>query len=110
MSMDDTLPELIDVSVGSNDKTKTVSDGVNENGEDDFKQVMSKRKRRQEKMESVTVNDKKEEEDDDDEVDMEEMEEILADKPEEDQPLKKIKFPQVSGEKLMVNKLEKIIQ
>lgn len=111
------LPDLVDVSAESaslNDSglnKSTASSKHEEEGE--FRPVISKRKRRQDKMEVESSKSKKsssleieeDDEEDDDEVDMEELEEILEEKPEDNQPLKKIKFPPISNEKLAVRSL-----
>ena len=106
MSADNDLPELVDVNVeaATYEPKKEVA-----KEEDDFKPVMSKRKRRQEKMETEEAKKKQQvveeddDEDDEEQIDMEELEEILDDKAEDDQPLKKIKFPPLSNEKVADN-------
>lgn len=113
------LPDLVDVSDSANlnDSGLNQSIASKPDEEEEFRPVVSKRKRRQEKMEmeesksnkkSSSQEMKKDDEDDEDDIepDMEELEEILEEKPEDNQPLKKIKFPAISNEKLMDGSVE----
>lgn len=114
------LPDLVDVSDSANlnDSGLNQSIASKPEEEEEFRPVVSKRKRRQEKMEmeesksnkkSSSQEIKKDNDDDDEddiEPDMEELEEILEEKPEDNQPLKKIKFPAISNEKLMDGSVE----
>ena len=97
------LPELVDVATESAEQKPEAAKKVGD--EDEFRPVVSKRKRRQEKMElEKSASQTQDDEDNEAELDMEEIEEILGEKPEDDQPLKKIRFPPVSAEKLTVTR------
>lgn len=108
MSLDmNDLPDLVDVSAEPTDQlpSKMSETADIQQKEEEFRPVMSKRKRRQMKMETEGANGKTiadGDESNEDELDMEEIEEILEEKPEDDQPLKKIRFPPISSEKLSV--------
>jgi hypothetical protein len=104
---DDTLPELIDVASegGTQQQVKepeiSTTKGTDEG---EFKKVVSKRKRRQEKMdmeEEEKGASSKKVEDDEDFEDMDE--EDIVEGTLDEEPLKKIKFPPVSADKLMVS-------
>ena len=101
---DDCIPDLIDVSVNScknktEDKNETLIKDT-----DEFKLIVSKRKRReQNKMEASTSADADEMEDECEDIEDEEAELEMQDKTQNEQiQIKKLKFPPISAEKLMV--------
>ena len=106
--MADDLPELIDVSVEatSASKRKDLDDeNVNKaEKEDEFKLVISKRKRRQSKMEVAEGDDMEADLDDEDLGDEDEQLEQM-DKA-QSEPLRQVKFPPISAEKIMDGKFE----
>lgn len=103
--MSDDLPQLVDVSVEpSNEPSrKKDHDKKASKQEDEFKQVVSKRKRHEEKIDETTeTKDDDDKLEEDYQVDIEELQKILDDKTDENQPLKKIRFPPLAAEKQVV--------
>ena len=105
MSDEIDIPDLIDVSV-----TKTKPDSESkltkrtQNEDDDFKLIVSKRKRReQSKVAASTSAETEEMEEEYEDVEDEEAELEKLDKSHDNQfQIKKLKFPPISSEKLMV--------
>ena len=107
---DDCIPDLIDVSVNnSKNKADDKNETLKRDDSDDFKLIVSKRKRReQNKMDSneastsaATADDDMEDECDDIEDEEAELDKLDKIQNEELQ-IKKLKFPPISAEKLMV--------
>lgn len=119
---DDALPELIDVTEGSKDKNlqskSTKLDTKTTKKEDEFKLVVSKRKRRElaNKMDDETDLADKSTMDDtmNEEYDTEDEELLISqsqnaqeeDDQSQEMPIKKLKFPPISAEKLADGKFE----
>jgi hypothetical protein len=108
--MDDAIPELIDVAVTS--KKVEINNDLKEKKEDEFKLIVSKRKRREQNKVAASTSmgeDLELEEDDEDDDELIDEDEDTLDLKEKISPiqdftqLKKLKFPPLSGEKLMVN-------
>ena len=99
------IPDLVDVSVNSKNKIETTDTNQSLKHEnDDFKLIVSKKQRReQSKMDARTSADAAEMDDEYEDIDDEDAELEKSEQSQNDQiQIKKLKFPPISSEKLMV--------
>lgn len=103
---DEGLPELIDVNKPTSSTTKDES-----KNSDEFKPVVSKRKRREMSKMDTTTDENNNKEEDEDEIEIDETiddEELdmLRNNQDDNLPVQRVKFPPIASEKLKDGKFE----